>query len=167
MRKIFLLGLLAVFIGISPVLINAWIGSDIQTSISFPQDDSTVTVPFTIRGGCWNTEQGVDYYEIWLLKDHDGDGEVSEEDFNNRQAVIRFSGMNIPDRTDIMLTPRYWMRTDRFNFEQDEKYFLFIYGMDLNGFIGYDTNIIGLTKDGDATRPANAIRYFTVSGYSP
>jgi len=164
MRKLFLIGLLSFIIGISPVLINAWVGSDPSLGINYPSDKVTVPVPFTVRGWCWNTSQGIDWYEIWLIEDTNEDSTVTQAEYDAKTIVHTQEDFNI-EETDLPLTPRYKVNSDIV--EQGKKYFLFIYAKDLNGDVSADTNIVGLTWEGDSTRTESMIRYFTVSGYRP
>jgi hypothetical protein len=164
MRKLFLIGLLSFIIGISPVLINAWVGSNPSIGISYPDDGDIIAVPFTVRGWCWNTSQGIDFYEIWLIEDTNEDSTVTQAEYDARTIVHTQEDFNI-EETDLPLTPRYKVNSDMV--EQSKKYFLFIYAKDLNGDVSADTDIVGLGPEGDATRTESMIRYFTLSGYRP
>lgn len=149
---------------ILPVLIFAWVGSDLSLGITYPGDGDQVAVPFTVRGWCWNTSQGVDWYEIWLVEDTNEDSIVAQAEFDARTVVHRQEDFNI-EETDLPLTPRYAVTSAMA--EVGNKYFLFIYARDLNGDYSADTDIVGLSPDGDATRTDSMLQYFTVSGYRP
>lgn len=166
MRKIIITGifLLCFLIGIFPVLINAWVGSDIKVGINYPTDKIKVAVPFTVRGWCWNTEQGIDYYELWLIEDMNNDSIITQGEYENRRVIIRQEDFNI-EKMDLPLTKRYAINSSMVT--QNKKYFLFIYGKDLNGDLSADTNLIGLTWAGDSTRTESMIRYFTITGVQP
>jgi len=164
MKKLLLLFLISFIIGISPVLINAWVGSDPSLGINYPTDKIKVAVPFTVRGWCWNTSQGIDYYEIWLIEDTNEDSIVTQNEYDAREIVVRQEDFNIQE-TNLPLTKRYAINSDKVT--QGKRYFLFIYGKDLNGDYSVDTDIVGLTWEGDSTRTESMIRYFTISGYRP
>lgn len=164
MKKLLILVVVACIIGISPVIINAWIGSEPSVGIGYPDTNDDVAIPFTPRGWCWNTDQGIYYYEIWLIHDVNADSEISEGEFDDRVVVHKQYGFNIL-KYDLPLTPRYVV--DSTLVDQDGKYFLFIYAVDMVGDVSADTNIIGLTPLGDGTRTESMLRYFTAQGYRP
>ncbi len=164
MKKLFIIGLLCFLIGISPILINAWVGTEVSIGISYPKDGDVVAIPFTVRGWCWNTDQDIDFYELWLVEDTNEDTTISETELNNKIVVHRQEDFNIQE-TNLPLTPRYKVNSDMV--EQDKNYFMFIYGKDLNGDISADTNLVGLGPGGDATRTDSMIQYFRAKGYRP
>ena len=164
MKKLLVIGTLCFLIGISPILINAWVNSNINVGINYPSDGDVVAIPFTVRGWCWNTDQDNDYYELWLVEDTNEDTIISETELNNKVIVHRQEDFNIHE-TNLPLTPRYKVNSDMA--QQNKKYFMFIYGKDLNGDISADTNLVGLGPEGDATRTDSMLRYFRTKGLRP
>ena len=133
--------------------------------IVYPETDDVVQIPFTVRGSCWNTTQGVDYYALVLIEDTDGDGVISSSEFANRKTVHKQEDFNRPNEANLPLTPLYKMNSNLLS--QNKKYFLFIYSVDLNGNVSADTNLVGLTKNGDSTRTKDMLKYFTAKGLRP
>jgi len=161
MRKV----LIALAIGLWIKVLFSWVGSNPVVGIVYPKTDDVVQLPFTVRGYCWNTTQGVDYYALVLIEDTDGDGTISSSEFANRKTVHKQEDFNRPNETNLPLTPTYKMNSNLLS--QNKKYFLFIYAVDLNGNLSADTNLVGLTKHGDSTRTETMLRYFTVKGWRP
>jgi len=164
MKKLFLSGLLCFMIIISPVLLRAWVGSNFSIGINYPDDNNIVAIPFTVKGWCWNTEQGIDFYEIWLIEDTNVDSVISETELNNKIVVHKQNDFNI-EEMNLPLTPRYKVNSSIAH--QNKNYFLFIYGKDLNGNLSADTNLVGLEPGGDATRTDSMIQYFKAKGFRP
>ncbi|MCD6220696.1 hypothetical protein J7K25_00860 [bacterium] len=160
MKRLFVLILGIIF----PVLLWAWVGSNPSVGFNYPQDGDVVSIPFTPKGWCYNTENGIDYYEIWLIEDTNDDSTINETELDNKTVIIKQENFNI-ERDNLFLTSRYLMKFPLL--EEGKKYFLFIYAVDLNGDVSWDTNIVGLGEDGDSTRTDSCISYFTVSGKRP
>ena len=164
MKKIlYILAFLAIGLWVS--ILFGWVNSNLVVGITYPKTDDIVQTPFTVRGFCWNSTQGVDYYALVLIEDSDKNGVISSSEFANRRTVHKQEDFNRLNEKDLPLTPRYKMDSSLVG--QNKKYFLFIYAVDLNGNISADTNLIGLTKNGDSTRTETMLRYFTVQGLRP
>jgi len=161
MRK----ALIILAVGLWMKVLFDWAGSNLTVGIVYPETDDVVRIPFTVRGFCWNTTQGVDYYALVLIEDTDGDGVISSSEFANRKTVHKQEDFNRPNEMNLPLTPLYKMNSSLLS--QDKKYFLFIYAVDLNGDVSADTSLVGLTKHGDSTRTETMLRYFTVKGLRP
>jgi|GEM_PF-2524125 len=141
------------------------VNNKLIVKIDYPETDSVVQKPFTVRGLCWNSEgEGIDYYNLVLIEDTDGDGQISSIEFSNRKIIHKQKSPLRFDK-DSPLTIRYKM--DSVLLEQDKKYFLFIYAVDPSGRVSADTDLTGLTKDGDSTRTKDMLKYFTVKGLRP
>ena len=85
MKRLFVL----IFGIIFPVLLWAWVGSNPSVGFNYPQDGDVVSIPFTPKGWCYNTENGIDYYEIWLIEDTNDDSTISETELDNKTVIIK------------------------------------------------------------------------------
>ena len=142
------------------------INDKLIVKIDYPETDNVVQVPFTVRGLCWNSEGGgIDCYNLVLIEDTDGDGVISADEFANKKIIHRQKNPCRFDRENSPLTFRYKMSSELL--EQNKKYFLFVYAVDPDGRVSASTDLIGLTKNGDATRTKDMLKYFTVKGRRP
>jgi len=143
----------------------AWVGSNAKVGITFPDgemDTSNVKFPITVKGFCWNAEQGIDYYDLYLFPDTDSDGVIDSEEWAKRVRVRHQEDFNQVNIYNANLSERY--EVDTHIVSQTGQFtgyfFLFITARDLNGDVWPDTNIVGLTADGDSTHPDTTIARF-------
>ena len=169
-RALAVLGWLAAGAG----LLMAWPVTDTYVGLNFPDPTEhvqTLARPITVTGWCWNESTAIDYYEIWLVHDADGDGVVDQGEYDTLVVVRRQEDFNLPDRTSQRLTPRYAINAE--NTTDSEKYFVFVYAVDLDGNVSTDTDIVGAEPDGTGliTAPGvvadEVIAYFTLEGIRP
>ena len=90
---------------------------------------------------------------------------ITPQDYANRRTIHIQNNFNQPDKTNLNLTPRYHITSGLV--QPNKKYYMFIYAVDMDGNFSADTNIIGLTYQGDSTRTESMLRYFTTKGYRP
>ncbi len=150
-------------------VVAAWPVTDTEIGLNFPDalatDTPVLRVPFSVFGWCWNESKAVDYYEVWLIHDEDGDGVVSDTDLAGRVVVRYQEDFNLPERYNQRLTPRHAVNTD--NTTPGEKYFMFIYALDIDGGVSTDTDIVGADPRGGGMMEDEAIAYFEVRGLDP
>ena len=143
----------------------AWISRLGTGETSYTLDGETVTVPFTVFGRSRNLTQGVDYTELYLVEDTDGDTVFDQSELDNKQLLIKREDLNI-DIDNIQLTPRYFV--DSSWVTEGSRYFIVSNQKDLNGdeMMNF-TTMAGLGPSGDLTHPDSAIRYFYTGAKTP
>ena len=164
MRKQLLITAFILSIIVMPLLLVSWLGSNPSLGFNVPGYNETVLIPMTPKGWCYNTDNGVDYFEIWLVEDVNTDTIVDAGEYANRVVVLKQEDFNIL-ADNLNLTPRYFVDGDFLT--DGSNYFMFIYAVDLNGEVSWDTDITGLTPLGDATHPESCIRYIRARGLKP
>ena len=153
-------------LGLATTILFAWTGSDPIVEITFPTDGATVSVPFSVYGNCYNSEQGIDYYQLEYWADTNENGESDAGDSGSTWTLIRKQPNYNLNYTGARLTTRYECTDTTFT---DGDYFLIrIWGMDLNGDTSSDTTVNHMTGNGDgSTWVDREVVNFQISGERP
>jgi hypothetical protein len=84
----------------------------------------TLARPFSVFGWTWNDSRAIDFYEIWLIHDANGNGVVDQAEYDGRVVIHRQPDFNVPNRENQRLTRRGAINAG--NTTNGEKYFLFL-----------------------------------------
>lgn len=147
-------------------IVFAWTGSDPIVEITYPDavaDNSSVAIPFTPRGRCYNSINEMDYYELYLVEDTDTDTIIDQAEYDAKVKVIKQEDYNF-NYSNANLTPRY--KIDSSYCTDGNKYFLVLYGMDINGDPSATlVDLVGQGPEGGSGGWIDReIAYFTASG---
>ena len=143
----------------------AWVGSDPTILIVSPDaigDADTLNVPVNVKIEQFNTAQGIDYGQYWLIEEADGDTYISAAEWATR-VDIPYTDATIDDINRAAPFVIAELGTDYLS--QDSSYYIVGVGKDLNGDFSADTTLIHeVSMDGDANIADSAITRFTARG---
>ena len=152
-------------LGLTTTILFAWTGSDPIVEISFPTDGSTISAPFSLFGNCYNSLQGIDYYQLEYWADTNSNGEADVGDGSAWTLIRKQPNYNF-NYAGARLTTRYECTDTIFT---DGDFFLIrIWGMDLSGDTSSDTTVDYMTGGGDGnTWLDREVCNFQISGERP
>ena len=146
--------------------VESWTGSDPEVSITFPADNTIPSAPFSVYGKCYNSTNGIDYYQIEYWADTNENNEADAGDTNSSWILLRKQEDYNFDYPSARLTKRY--ECDITKFEQSKYYLIRIWAMDLNGSTSSLTDVNYMLGTGDDnTWIDREVINFRISGYRP
>jgi len=139
----------AVFLGsliMLPLILLAWVGSDMGVIIDYPSDNSSITAPVTFRGKVWNSTQGIDYYVIEYWCDVNGNGQSDAGDTGSSWVVLEsISDLTVLRGNNISS----YEKGSKTIFQQNNNYLVRVCAVDLNGDTSADTTVLYMSGEGD------------------